>query len=35
MAESIKLKLLAQVPVRVAVSSVIRQTVDKEKAKGC
>jgi ribosomal protein uS3 len=35
MAESIKLKLLAQVPVRAAVSSVIRQTVDKEKAKGC
>ena len=35
MAESIKLKLLAQIPVRVAVNSVIRQTVDKEKAKGC
>ena len=35
MAESIKLKLLAQIPVRVAVSSVIRQAVDKEKAKGC
>lgn len=35
MAEAIKLKLLAQVPVRAAVSSVIRQTVDKEKAKGC
>lgn len=35
MAESIKMKLLAQIPVRVAVSSVIRQTVDKEKAKGC
>jgi ribosomal protein uS3 len=35
MAESIKLKLLAQVPVRAAVSSVIRQCVDKEKAKGC
>ncbi len=35
MAESVKLKLLAQIPVRVAVSSVIRQAVDKEKAKGC
>jgi ribosomal protein S3 len=35
MAESIKLKLLGQIPVRIAVSSVIRQTVDKEKAKGC
>ena len=35
MAESIKLKLLAQIPVRIAVSSVIRTTVDKEKAKGC
>ena len=35
MAEAIKLKLLAQVPVRAAVSSVIRQAVDKEKAKGC
>ncbi len=35
MAESIKLKLLAQMPVRIAVSSVIRTTVDKEKAKGC
>jgi small subunit ribosomal protein S3e len=35
MAESIKLKLLAQMPVRVAVNSVIRTTVDKEKAKGC
>jgi small subunit ribosomal protein S3e len=35
MAESIKLKLLAQIPVRVAVSSVIRTVVDKEKAKGC
>lgn len=35
MAESIKLKLLAQVPVRAAVSSVIRQCVDKEGAKGC
>lgn len=35
MAESIKLKLLAQIPVRLAVSSVIRTTVDKEKAKGC
>ncbi len=35
MAESIKLKLLAQIPVRVAVSAVIKQAVDKEKAKGC
>lgn len=35
MAESIKLKLLAQIPVRIAVSSVLRTTVDKEKAKGC
>lgn len=35
MAESIKLKLLAQIPVRIAVSSVIKTTVDKEKAKGC
>lgn len=35
MAESIKLKLLGQIPVRVAVSSVIRTAVDKEKAKGC
>lgn len=35
LAESIKFKLLAQIPVRVAVSSVIRQCVDREKAKGC
>ena len=35
MAESIKLKLLNQIPVRIAVSSVIKMTVDKEKAKGC
>ncbi|MCL4118453.1 UNVERIFIED_CONTAM: hypothetical protein GTU68_033872 [Idotea baltica] len=35
MAESIKLKLLNQIPVRIAVSSVIKMTVDKDKAKGC
>lgn len=35
MAESIKLKLLAQIPVRLAASSVIRTAVDKDKAKGC
>lgn len=35
MAESIKIKLLNQIPVRVAVNSVIKQAVDKEKAKGC
>ena len=35
MAESIKIKLLNQIPVRLAVSSVIKMTVDKDKAKGC
>ena len=35
MAESIKLKLLAQIPVRLAASSVIRTAVDKDGAKGC
>lgn len=35
MAESIKLKLLNQIPVRIAVSSVIKMAVDKDKAKGC
>lgn len=35
MAESIKLKLLSQIPVRLATSSVIRTAVDKDKAKGC
>eukprot|EP00178_Gracilaria_changii_P012890 TRINITY_DN3630_c0_g1_i2.p1 TRINITY_DN3630_c0_g1~~TRINITY_DN3630_c0_g1_i2.p1 ORF type:complete len:170 (-),score=29.39 TRINITY_DN3630_c0_g1_i2:872-1381(-) len=35
MAESIKLKLLNQIPVRIAVSSVIKMTVDKDGAKGC
>lgn len=35
MAESIKIKLLNQIPVRLAVSSVIKMAVDKDKAKGC
>lgn len=35
MAESIKLKLLNQTPVRLAVSAVIKMAVDKDKAKGC
>lgn len=35
MAESIKLKLLSQIPVRIAVSSVIKMAVDRDKAKGC
>ena len=35
MAESIKLKLLAQIPVRIAVSAVIKMAVDRDKAKGC
>ena len=35
MAESIKLKLLSQVPVRIAVSAVIKMAVDRDKAKGC
>lgn len=35
MAESIKIKLLNQIPVRLAVSAVIKMAVDKDKAKGC
>ena len=35
MAESIKVKLLNQVPVRIAVSAVIKMAVDRDKAKGC
>ena len=35
MAESIKLKLLNQIPVRLAVSAVIKMAVDRDKAKGC
>lgn len=35
MAESIKIKLLNQTPVRLAVSAVIKMAVDKDKAKGC
>lgn len=35
MAESIKIKLLNQIPVRLAVNSVIKMAVDKDKAKGC
>ena len=35
MAESIKIKLLNQIPVRLAVSAVIKTAVDKDKAKGC
>jgi len=35
MAESIKIKLLNQIPVRLAVSAVIKMAVDKDKAQGC
>jgi ribosomal protein S3 len=35
MAESIKIKLLNQIPVRLAVNSVIKMAVDRDKAKGC
>lgn len=35
LAESIKIKLLNQIPVRLAVSAAIKLAVDKDKAKGC